>query len=316
MITGTPPPSALEAAILRTVLYADVFNFPLTPAEAHHYLIGQRATLIEVQTVLDCSEWLKERLQPPHPSTGYIALRGRESILTERERRHCASQTLFPRAERYGRWLARLPFVRMVALTGALAVGNAHDEDDDLDYLIVTRAGRVWLARAFTVVLVRVTRVWGVHLCPNYVLAETALAQESHDLYIAHEIAQMIPLSGHHLYAQLRALNTWTFQHLPNAHRPYLALRGGEVQGAWKLMQRLLEALLSGKIGGGLEVWEHDRKRQKFAPQLQTPHAHARIDAQHVKGHFNDYGYPTLRKYHEKLIEYGLSSHESPQEDI
>ena len=30
----------IEEAILRTVIYADIFNFPLTRAELHHYLIA------------------------------------------------------------------------------------------------------------------------------------------------------------------------------------------------------------------------------------------------------------------------------------
>ncbi|MFN8450301.1 MAG: hypothetical protein U0521_17370 [Anaerolineae bacterium] len=41
---------------------------------------------------------------------------------------------------------ARLPPVRMVALTGALVVRNASDNDDDLDYVLVTRRG-AWIAR-------------------------------------------------------------------------------------------------------------------------------------------------------------------------
>ena len=44
---------SIEAAILRTVLYADVFNFPMTPEEIHHFLIYDRkANFEEVKEAL------------------------------------------------------------------------------------------------------------------------------------------------------------------------------------------------------------------------------------------------------------------------
>ena len=113
-----------------------------------------------------------------------------------RVERDQASLLLWPPALSYGAWLARLPFVRMVALTGALAMRNASADDDDLDYVLVTAPGRVWLARAFAIVLVRLAKRRGVVVCPNYVLAESALAQDKHDLFMAHEVAQMVPIYG------------------------------------------------------------------------------------------------------------------------
>ena len=44
METKVTEPAALERALLRTLLYSDLFDYPLTPAEAAHYLIGQPGT--------------------------------------------------------------------------------------------------------------------------------------------------------------------------------------------------------------------------------------------------------------------------------
>jgi len=292
--------TALSEAILRTLIYADVFNFPMTAAEIHHFLINQRAALIDVEITLGASRWLNERIDCIE---GYYVLRGRTPIIEERQQREKFSEALWPAARQYGAVLAKLPFVRMVALTGALAVRNAHSAEDDLDYLIVTQTGRVWLARAFTVLLVRLVKLRGMTICPNYVLSESALTQSSHDLYMAHEVAQMIPISGFSIYHKFRAANRWTETQLPNAIAPFYPEEEAKHSG---LLKFLLEKLLGGFIGNKLEDWERRRKLRKFASESRKPHTSAQLDSEHVKGHFNDYGYPTLNKYHARLIEYGL----------
>src|SRR4029077_9993656 len=110
----------------------------------------------------------------------------------------------------------------MVAVTGALAVDNA-PAGDDIDYLIVTTPGRVWLARSLAVALVRVARLCGVGLCPNYVLAQSALSQQRRNLFIAHDLAQMVPLAGRAVYAEMLSANAWAQAYLPQARRPLRA---------------------------------------------------------------------------------------------
>ncbi len=54
----------LEQAILRTVIYADIFSFPLNRRELHHYLIAERPYhLCEIEHVLETSEFLKNELE-------------------------------------------------------------------------------------------------------------------------------------------------------------------------------------------------------------------------------------------------------------
>jgi hypothetical protein len=294
-----------EAAILRTVLYADVFNFPMTAVEIHHFLIADApASLKQIQATLAASARLREIL---HVQGDYIIYGGRDELIGLREAREQASQHLWPLARRYGIWLARLPFVRMVALTGALAVRNAASGDDDLDYMIVTAPHRVWLARAFAVVLVRLGRLQGVEICPNYLLAETALEQERHDIFIAHEVAQMVPLYGHALYHKLRAENSWVRQYLPNADGVFHAESEGSIGTIWAFIKRLLENVFTGRIGNILENWEYRRKLRRFNHDMQKPHSSAKLDSEQVKGHFNDHGHPVLQKYYQRLREYGLT---------
>lgn len=294
----------IKTAILRTVLYADVFNFPLTVEEIHHFLIHDESTSLEqIHDALANSSWLHRKLES---NDLYFVYAGRRELFATREAHEQASKHLWPLARYYGAWLSRLPFVRMVAITGALAMRNASDDDDDLDYLLVTASGRVWLGRAFAILLVRLGRLRGVEICPNFVLAETALEQNKRDLFMAHEIAQMVPLYGHELYWQMRAANKWVSGQLPNAHGPYHNEPEQPVGRGWRVLKHALERLLGGRLGDALERWEYRRKLRRFSQEIRAPHSSAQLDERQVKGHFNDHGHPVLHKYYAMLSRYGL----------
>jgi hypothetical protein len=81
METTVTNPTALERAILRTLLYSDLFDYPLTPAEAAHYLIGRSGTVDEVRACLTRSSWLADRVIELN---GYLALQGREALIARR----------------------------------------------------------------------------------------------------------------------------------------------------------------------------------------------------------------------------------------
>ena len=84
-----PPDSLAAEAILRTLLYADVFNFPMTEAEIHHFLIGLPATPDDVRTTFEESSWLAERIERVN---GYCAVRGRAETADQRHEREAASR--------------------------------------------------------------------------------------------------------------------------------------------------------------------------------------------------------------------------------
>src|SRR5205823_1455468 len=190
----------------------------------------------------------------------FFSLRGREGVFETRRARTNASKTVWQRAKFYSRWLARLPFVRMVAITGALAVDNIAARPD-IDLLVVTTEGRVWIARRLIIGLVRLARLLGDDLCPNYIISETNLNLEQQDLFTAHELAQMVPLYGKQLYGEMIARNAWVTHYLPMAFTP--ASRGlpSARQGFFR---RLIERALSMRVLDRWERWEQLRLQRKL----------------------------------------------------
>ncbi|MDW8327377.1 MAG: hypothetical protein RMK99_12480 [Anaerolineales bacterium] len=292
---AAPPRFALTQAVLRTLAYADVFDYALRLADVQRFLIAATGSASETEAALEAGV----RAGRFTHDNGLYSLCGRDEILKLRPERERLSAELWRHARRWGAAMAGLPFVRMVAVTGALAMSNATSGDDDIDLLVITVPGRVWLARALCISLVRVARRFGVNLCPNYVLSAAALEQSPRNLYIAHELAQMVPLSGFALYARMMAANEWVLGFLPNSR-----VGGWEwVESRKYPLQGLGERVLSNGLGDRLERWERERKQRKFAHEA-THSAAARLDADHVKGHFNDHGVRVLAEYERRLKQY------------
>jgi hypothetical protein len=290
---GSRTAPSLERAIVEAVAYADVFDYPLTADEVHRYLAGVAASRSGVRAAL-----ANGRLVPRWLShTGrYYCLPGREHVVETRRERTRLSETYWRRAIHYGRVIAGLPFVRLVAVTGALAMDNV--ADDDVDYMIVTEPGRLWLCRALVVGVVRLAAMRGITLCPNYFLSENALVLAERNLFTAHEVAQMVPLAGFDTYARFRHLNRWTDDFLPNAGGPPRRVAPRRPRAA--RVRRLTEAALRSRLGGRLERWEMERKIRKLA-QRGVDHIESGFSVDWCKGHFGDHGQRTLARYHQRL---------------
>jgi hypothetical protein len=288
---------ALERAILHTLLYSDLFDYPLTFAEVAHYLIGRPGTPDEVRACITRSIWLADRVIE---LDGYLALRGREALIARRLDRAASSDRLWRHMQHFVRVLRALPFVRMIAVTGSLAMMNSADHDD-IDVLIVTAPDRVWLTRALSIALVYAGKLCGDTLCPNYVISERALALDRRTLFVAHEFAQMVPVYGLAIYDRMCALNHWIQRVLPNASQPFWSQPEETPGSIERSIKRVLEKLLSGRLGTALENWEMRRKIRKFQPRLGQPDGDALLDRDHVKGHFEDYGGPVMRLYAERV---------------
>jgi len=198
-------------------------------------------------------------------SEGYYFLTGREGLATIRRDRETRSQMLLPHALRYGKLLGALPFVRMVALTGSLAVMNV-SKNADFDYMLVAQRRRVWVARAFALLLNRIANIFGHTLCPNVVVSETMLEWHQRDLYSARELCQMIPIAGLDVYQSLLKENEWVKEFLPNRtlESDCLLL---PLQGFAASIQRFGEFFLNGNFGDKLERWEMTRKIKRFSNQ-------------------------------------------------
>ena len=289
---------SLAHAILQALTYSDIFDYPLRFDELHRY-IPLRADADELSVTLDS---MREQVEYQNE---FYFLAGRDEIVDIRKERETRSRKLLPIAIRYGKILGALPFIRMVALTGSLAVLNL-SKNADFDYMLVASKGRVWTTRAFALALNRLARPFGHTICPNLIVSESALEWPLHDLYSARELIQMIPISGMDVYQDVMKVNAWTREILPNAsnanekkdnsrNSPIRAIRV-------KFFQTLLESLLHGTLGDKFESWEMTRKIARFSKQPGFGEETV-FTAEICQGNFHHH-----RKWTKKIFETKLSA--------
>jgi len=288
----------LARSIVGALAYADLFDYPLTAEEVTHYQVGTSFSFLEVAARL---AKLSAHGGEITREGDFFCLRGRESIFDTRRIRSADSARVWRRAHVYARWVSRLPFVRMVAVTGALAVDNIAARPD-IDLLVVTGDGRVWIGRRFIIGLVRLARLFGDEVCPNYIISRAKLDLEQQDLFTAHELAQMVPLYGSRMYHRMIEQNAWAHKYLPKAFDPDSAkispLRV-------RPLRRSIEKLLSGRLFDAWERRELVRLQRKIRPMVGDA-AEVICSPDQCKGHTGLHRQWVTVRYTERLRELGI----------
>ena len=283
--------------VLKPVLYADIFDFPLTFEEV--------CTFIECQASTEqVDRWLNQAIIEGHLilQHGYYALPHRANLISTRQMRQKVTHTLWPNAIRFGLWIACLPFVKMVAVTGSLAVSNPRSNTEDIDYLVVTQPGRLWLCRALIVQLVRLGRIQEINLCPNYLITENALDFEQ-NLFSAREILQMKPIYGQSTYRTIRTRNQWVNHYFPQGANVDYPLPNKSLSVVQRILKRTGTFILTGIVGNLLEkqlqqiqIAKHTRR----AAHLDSPDTTIfTVDV--CKGHYDGHGQRTLNQYQNRV---------------
>lgn len=212
----------MEKAILKTLIYSDIFDYPLKAYEIHKWLIGRKVSLIQVEKAL---EKLSKKRKIKSKKDFYF-LRKREGLVRKREIREKQSAKFLFKAKFYTWFLKIIPTIKLVGISGGLAMENA-DQKDDIDLFLVTSKNRLWLSR---ILVIGILDFLGVRrkakmkdkdvsgkLCANILVEEDKLEQDKKDIFVAHEVLQMRVLwSTDGIYSKYLENNEWVFKFLPN----------------------------------------------------------------------------------------------------
>jgi hypothetical protein len=230
-----------EIAIARSVIYASLFDYPLTLEQLHYALIESDQSPAEILDTYKGSERLHRVVGY---RDGFFFPIGRDELVGERRHREARSRAFLQRYRSVLRLVCAVPFTRMVALSGSIAHLNL-ERGGDLDLFIVARGRHVWTV-AVTVLLL--TKCLGRRriVCANLILADSTLALDQQDLFTANQVIHLKPLVGEELLDDFLAANPFVRRLYPNA----LAWHADRIvdwrgRGILQSIKRMLEVALA-----------------------------------------------------------------------
>src|SRR5207237_113589 len=196
----------------RTVIYASLFDYPLTLEQLHYSLIESDQTRAEILAVYEGSGLLQEIIE--HRDGCFFPI-GRGDLIAERRRREARSDAFLARHRLALRLICALPFTRLVALSGSIAHRNL-EPNGDLDLFVVTRGPRVWTVTVMLLVLTKLLRRRRT-ICANFLIADSHLILDQQDLFTANQVIHLRPLAGADLVERIRAANPFVARYYPNS---------------------------------------------------------------------------------------------------
>jgi len=228
----------MSSAILKTLAYFDLFDYPLTKEELRVFL------------------WRAQDVSFPEPVDGFFFLKGRGEIVRTRQNRSKIAQKLWKKVHRYVGFLRMIPFIKMVAVCNNLAYNNPHP-GSDIDLLIVIEKKRLWLIRFLITGLFHILGVRrhgkkiAGRFCLSFFLTEesydlSTIALFEDDIYLAYWLAILRPvLNFDGTYEAFTDSNKKFVQNvLPNfsfSHKIAVTRKS--------FLRKCLHFLLQGKIG-------------------------------------------------------------------
>ena len=215
-----------EASIIKTLVFFDMFDYPLTAFEIWQYM-DLKSGLKEVLELLQDSAFLKSRIGA---KDGYYFLKERPTVLASRLRRYHYSAAKFKKAARFIVLFRFVPWIRLAAMANMIGPENLR-RLSDIDLFIVAAPQRVWLTRFFCAGLSKALNARPRpgqeqdKICLSFFISEDRLdladLMLADDVYFWHWLIMLRPiLDQDRSYERLIQANAAVINHFPNWRPP------------------------------------------------------------------------------------------------
>lgn len=203
----------VELAILRTISYFQVFDYPITKAEIKKFL-SQKHCEPDFTRALRNLEAAKLIFS----IDGYYSFRNDIWQVIRRINGNLLGEQKLKKARIIAKLLGMFPFVEAVCISGSLSKDFALP-GSDLDFFIVTAPGRLWTCRNFMHLFRKLTFAVNAQkaFCMNYYIDVSKPEIFPKNLYTATELATLKVAYMHGGASAIFDNNkNWLMQHLPN----------------------------------------------------------------------------------------------------
>jgi len=263
--------SFIELFILNTIVYFDIFDYPLTANEICSNLFtggmeGPTFSLAEIEACLKNSPKLNKIITT---QSGFYFLKKRADIIFSRLERYNLADKKYRIAKRAVSLFKYLPFLKLVAACNNLGYSNVTVESD-IDLFVITAPQRIWLSRLFLIAIIFILRLRPPKekakakdkICLSYYITTEDLNLEKTkvvepDIHLIYWLSAFIKIYEREDYFEkFYQANFWLKKYLPNWQMPIFGCRRVIVDNLFnKAIYKLKEFIWSNKIGDSLEHW-------------------------------------------------------------
>lgn len=245
----------MREACYSTLVYFDLFDFPLNFEEIRTYFLGKQPAADDLKTFLDNDKNVGFK-------DGFYFLKGRENIVAIRKERNAVSELYWKKARFFLGLVRILPFIKMIAVCNTLAFHNA-TKNSDIDLFIVAKEGRLFIVRFLTVFLFSILGVRrhgekiAGRFCLSFYVTDEFLNLKpvqlgADDIYLPFWIITLRPVCGLATYKKFLSENAWASEYFGGrAVGPGLNIMKTAIVA--KIISAFFEFLLNGKLGSMVE---------------------------------------------------------------
>lgn len=294
--------SIIQKELLKTILYFDVFSYPLKFDEIFS---NTPITQTKEQVYVFLEELIQEGLIKKTDDF-YLLANAAPNIIERRLKGNAFAEKMLPLAYSKSRKIARFPFMSGICISGGLSK-NYYDERSDIDYFIITKPNRLWLCRTIFILFYKtLSPERRKQYCLNYFISESDLKIEDNNVFVATELAYLIPTVNHLSYLDLLKKNIWYKNRFENKNAVSLT-NCIDTPEPW--YKKMIELLFFGKFGNWADnqlltiTLNHWRKKY---PQMNDEDFNLQFRSRkHVcKRHAQGYQNKVLSIWEEKIAKF------------
>lgn len=239
-------PASTEFTILKTLLYFDIFDYPLTKEDILQFsdskISPNDLDVVLKDLIIEKKIWKFDR---------FYSLQNNSSLEKKRKDGNERAFQYLNKAVSIVKTLSQFPYVRAIGISGSVSKYFA-DENADIDYFIITHPNRLWIARTFMHLYKKLPFIKDRKrfYCMNYFVDESQLQIEEQNIYTATELVTLIPMYGNGSIENLYDANQWAFSFFPNFQFPDESYK---INPKDNLFKRVLESVFNTQLGNWLD---------------------------------------------------------------
>lgn len=316
----------IKEAIVKTIAFFDLFDYPLTRQEIWKYVQILQNTPMIIYDILD-SKKLNNIIEEKN---GFYFLAGREKIIRTRMERYNYAGRKFKRAMLMAKIFKFIPWIKMIAIGNIIGAHNLKD-NGDIDFFIITEPGRIWITRFFCVVAADLLgwrpkgNITRDKICLSFFASEGAMdlrelmldgeppkssrlgaadsggAGNADDIYFIYWLAGLALIYNKDgVYKKFIKANHWLKEYLPNWQPPQSANQRNSGKNFSCFYHNLIDLLFRGleKNAKKLQL----KKMPSGLKKIMNKDTQVVVNDQVLKLHVKDRREEYFRKWEEKLI--------------